>query len=482
MQDKTKLRYDIAVIGAGISGIFAALGAADRGAKVVLVDRFGAPGGNLGPGMIVGAMGYSVEKGWSEASYSLMSAWPKTVRSFFDALETALDDGPRNYGILSSAISRVLFQLFRERGIDLVLSAYAGDPMMSGSEVTGVFVETKSGRLGVEADVVIDATGDADIAMRAGAPVRTGSTVEECDSPNLEPGFKNPKYRYWNDTQIYFLIANADIQKYDEFRNQKYNLTDSQQQWTKSVLEDGAYRRPHVHWDDAMVPNLKAGWDSGEFRVVEELRNNLYAQFSNWFEQVEPGLAGGRAGVSGDFDTGDYRDVTLIEGATRCIAFDGVKYFSKNVPGFEHAYILTSPGFIGSRGGRFIEGDYVVTARESFDGLQIPDVMYVSGTELHRGGNERGYDMPYRMLLPKGVENLLVTARGASFHRRGHDPSTRARFNLMGLGLASGVAAALSIRQSVQPRKLDIHSLQQELHQEGFYLGDETRLESLNLK
>ena len=89
--------------------------------------------------------------------------------------------------------------------------------------------------------------------------------------------------------------------------------------------------------------------------------------------------------------------------------------------------------------------------------------------------------MPYRMLLPGTIEGLLVTGRGASFHRRGHDPSVRARGTMMALGLAAGIAAALSAKADLAPRELDVKTLQHTLLSEGCYLGDDARLTELGL-
>lgn len=85
------------------------------------------------------------------------------------------------------------------------------------------------------------------------------------------------------------------------------------------------------------------------------------------------------------------------------------------------------------------------------------------------------------MIVPRKVDGLLVTARGASWVRRGHDPSFRGRRQMMSFGQATGIAAALACKQDVAPRHLDLKALQHALLAEGFYLGDAKRLAELGL-
>ena len=351
---------------------------------------------------------------------------------------------------------------------------------MEGGRICGLYVETKSGRIAIRSNIVIDATGDADIARRAGAPFRRGSSAKECDSPNVQAAFKLSEYKTWNDAQIYFFVADVDIEAYDGFRKRECSLTEEQKQWADEHL-----KQPPVfyslNWDDALIPILKKGWESGEFKAVRKLRDKVYVHFDNWFEPVGSGIAGGRARVDGEYDTGDFRDISMAEAAVRCMAFDGVRFLRKNVPGFENAYMLSSSPFLGARGGPFIEGEYILKPSESLAGLTAPDTLFVNGVEVYSGTTKKGHDMPYRMLLPRNMDGLLVTGRGASFHRRGHEPGTRARGSMMGLGLAAGIAAALSAKAGLTPREMDIKTLQHTLLSEGFHLGDDSRLAELGL-
>ncbi|MDP6110640.1 MAG: FAD-dependent oxidoreductase, partial [Planctomycetota bacterium] len=182
---------DVVVAGSGISGLFASLAAARHGARVVLVDRMGMPGGNIGPGRIVGyGIGGSILSTQHERRYT------GVVAEFIERLNKDLDDVPYTYSTMSHGVSRVAANMFEEEGVELVLSAYAADPIMDGDRACGLFVESKSGRIAIKAKVVIDATGDADTAARAGAPVRRRVTVEEISQDNVSA---HPDHQHWND-------------------------------------------------------------------------------------------------------------------------------------------------------------------------------------------------------------------------------------------------------------------------------------------
>ena len=463
---------DVAIAGAGIAGSFAALGAAKEGAKVVLIDRMGTVGGNIGSaGYILGA---TCERG--AGPWMVGGRYPGMVEQFMKRHEANLNGQPRHYGVMSHSASHVLMEMMDELGVTLMLSAYASDPIMDGHRVAGLFVETKSGRVAVKAKVVIDDTGDASVAERAGAPVRHFCSAEEIDSPNLQPGFHDKRFKGMNDTNLYFVMGGVDFDTYNEFRNRRAKLTNAEKAWARKVLSPDDFA-----WRGAMIPILRSAWLSGKFRVKRQIRGTVCVAFTNWFHNLPEGLTAVHTGAYGEWDSGDWRDVTAVEAGQRRIGYEGIRYFQKHVPGFERVHIITSSQFMGARGGPFIDAEHVLTPQETWRAAQFPDTMYVATMELHRGAKKPGHDMPYRMLLPKGVEGLFVTGRGAGFLRRGHDPSTRARRSMYGLGYATGLAAAKAVKDGVQPRDIDVKAFQRKLLKEGFHLGTPSRLKRLGL-
>jgi len=160
----------------------------------------------------------------------------------------------------------------------------------------------------------------------------------------------------------------------------------------------------------------------------------------------------------------------------------GSVFFRKHVPGFERASLVATASFLGARGGPHIEGEFVLTPQDSFAGLDHPDTLYRCYVETMRKGSASGHDVPYGMMVPKKIDGLLVAGRGASWLRRGHDPSFRSRRNMMRFGEAAGRAAAQAVHDGVRPRCLDVRKLQRTLFHNGFGFGDARRLVELGLQ
>jgi ribulose 1,5-bisphosphate synthetase/thiazole synthase len=166
---------DVVVAGGGLSGMIAAIAAARNGAQTVLIERFESLGGISGPGVNIGGgmQGVGPVKIDPREDYPKIWVYPE-IAGITRALTQRLDQLKmtyRNYTEQSGAISYVVTKMVQESGVKLLLSTYVADPIMEGETVKGLFVENKSGCRAVKAKVVIDATGEADVARRAGAPV-----------------------------------------------------------------------------------------------------------------------------------------------------------------------------------------------------------------------------------------------------------------------------------------------------------------------
>ena len=158
---------DVAVVGGGLSGMFAAIAAGRQGVRTLVLDRFGSLGGNLGPAMIVGG---SVA---GEAPVTLpggLQGIPKEVNDEMEALRT---ESGHKYADIPNIISHLAAQKALAAGVEILVPVWVGDPIVEAQRVTGLFVEGKSGRVAVKAKVVIDASADADVCRRAGVPVIT---------------------------------------------------------------------------------------------------------------------------------------------------------------------------------------------------------------------------------------------------------------------------------------------------------------------
>jgi ribulose 1,5-bisphosphate synthetase/thiazole synthase len=429
---------DVVVAGGGFSGIAAALAAARQGAKTVLIERQGTVGGSFGPGMhfqraflqddpsnyIKGAP-YDYVKG------EVTAMTKEFAENFF-----ALHAGRKSCSLADSKLcSYMTLKMLKEAGVDLMLCCYACDAIMEGNKVCGVFVENKSGRQAVRAKVVIDATGEADICRRAGAPIlQPKESYYEYD-PHAPTGIG-----------IWAMVAGIDSERLD---NSKV-LEISWKQDIDSLAEvtcDGLRRL-------APDPSLRA----------------IKVQLIRPHPKV---------------DAGDARHISALEVGIRNYCIDFVEKCRKHVPGCENAYLLYIAPYLCARGGPCIKGEYTLTMSECYAGKMFDDVIYVYG-EAHALRWQakqkvpfKWTDVPYRVMIPEKVDGVIAVGRSASCI-----PDTLLRIceSVIYMGQAGGTAAAMCVQSGVEPRDLNVKELQKRLLAEGFYLGDEKRLTELEIK
>ena len=464
---------DVIVAGAGVAGVFAALAAARRGKKTLLIDRFGSPGGNIGPGMIAGGSlsGFPVP-------HMLHGPFMGIPKEFIER-HAILGGGsvppyrkshyPRDIQIAT----RVLFEMLREAEVSLMLSTYICDPIVKDGRVCGVFMESKSGRRAAMAEVVIDATGEADLSRRAGAPVimpDPASNKIDAHSPS--------------GSGIYYVIGNVNWPAYEEFTRNVPPPTKAEKEWVEKEL----YRSPPDH----LTPILKKASDTGTFEVMRDIAGLGKIGFPSiaGILSRDEGLAGGMLNLKrpwispetqGKVDAGDGEQMSRLEADLRMYIYDMALFWKNCIPGFENSYLAFVSPFFGTRGGPCVEGDYVMTREDLESGRRFPDVMYifdhvgdVEGSSYHG----QWTDLPYRAMLPKGLEGILAVGRCASCRP---DTLLRSRAMVMHMGEVGGTAASLSIDQKAAPRQLDIRTLQSAMLDQGYFLGDRARLRELGL-
>ncbi|MAG37240.1 MAG: hypothetical protein CL878_13480 [Dehalococcoidia bacterium] len=472
-QKEVPIAYDVdvAVVGAGIGGLFAALAAGKQGAKTLLLDRFGSLGGNIGPAMIVlGSL-------YGEADGTLVGGLAGLSKELIDRLEELRGVPAHNFPDETSIVSYLGIEMAEEYGVELLLSVWAADPIIEDGRMTGLFVEGKSGRVAVQAKVVVDATADVDIARRAGVPIIAATPPDPSLAPLVRPPLLEPEYRVWNDTGLFYLVANIDFDAYQAFADSRVTLGEGDREWLRG-RNPGGFPQP-------LLPLLRQAWESGEYRHMQDLEPTVHMASRGTHIHYGNGLAGNHVTVRGEIRREDMEQHSRLEAALRKHIFETVQFYRRHVPGFEQAYLLCVAPYFGARGGPCIEGEHTLTVQEAYTGRKFDDVMFRNiheGLPMH-GGEPSGHDVPYRMIQPKGLDGLLVTGRGAAYIRRGHDPTgMRSRPSIMMLGEATGIAAALAARAGATPKTLDVRQLQQALLRQGFHLGDDARLAELSLR
>ena len=480
---------DVVVAGSGLSGSFAALSAARHGAKTMVIDRFGALGGNIGPGTIIGG---SISDGAIVVSEGTLGSGNDPVYTEFMSRvgwdpEVAVVPGG-GYLMQTTMISHVLLQMMEEAKVELMLSSYVSDVIVEDGRVAGLFVENKSGRQAVRARVVIDATGDASVADRAGAAIIRQVTVERLrrNVPHLR------HIPLWNELGVYVTVSGIDWDKYQEFLDSFEGLTEEDQRWLDDNYTYSKLPKP-------LVPLARQGAERGEYQIPQPMvgLDDVMLTWTGKFlsERLGEDSIGNRVLAIGAIDTGNAAQITTVETRIRAFIFESTEWLNKYVPGYEKAYVKHISPYLGARGGPCIEGAYTLTPDVvSTEGSCEPfdDVIYMVGWKGAEDEAQKGEDatprigsadIPYRILVPKELDGLLATGRCAAYLRRGARsiPPLRGRTSMIAMGCAAGTAAALAAKNNVVPRNLDVKLLQRTLLADGCYLGNAARLKELGL-
>ena len=430
---------DVVVVGGGPGGIGAALTAARSGADTVLIERYEHLGGmgtgglvtiipNLsdfsGKQQIAGisqewvdrlerreACDYPKKEHWGSDDKKLVAYYED--RSFFNVREKTVI-----YSVhIDAEISKCILQdMVEEAGVKTYLHSWGTEPVMDGNTVKGVIFESKSGRQAVLAKVVIDSTGDGDLLPYSGA---------DFDS-DIDPTLRisNLSFSYW--------IANVDLKKYQDYKNSHSRELAEQM---REVRKRGGH----------------AGFITSNLKDQEDLVW-VFPRYAN-SSQV------------------DVEELTRVEFIGRKEMLTSHDYYKKNVPGFEHSYIVLTNPQLGTRGCRRVIGEYVVTEKDLNTKQPFEDTIAIF-PDVDRGRDSLKYPvtyMPYRCMIPRKANNLLVACRAFS-----SDQIANNFFNLIphciALGEAAGIAAAQSISSGVDLRKIDIRALQAGLKKQGAIL------------
>ena len=386
---------EVLVVGGGLAGVAAAVTAARMGADVLLVERAGALGGMATTGLVPPAFRRELTRG--------------IVEEFCARLDEA---GGETENRNPEIMKHVLLEMVRESGARLMLYTLAVDAIARDGEIEGIIVESKSGAQAILADIVIDCSGDADIAAAAGAPFEIGRGRDQ-------------------ETQTHtlvFLLGNVDTRRLMPVRMdipEYVKLAREAGEW-KSRFAGGAAIGPVV---------------VGEHGVVNVNSINI----------------GGVSGLKVEDLT--YSHVTAHREAVLLVDF-----YRKYVPGCENCYLLSTAQFIGVRESRRIIGEYQLTGEDCLAGAEFDDGIargyYPIDIHAPDGSGDaagarlgRPYEIPYRCLVPKEVENLLVAGRPISADHVAHG-SLRVMGTTMPLGEAAGCAAALCLQRGETPREL----------------------------
>ncbi len=416
--------YDVLVIGGGNAGCAAALAAARRGARVLLIERYGFLGGTataamVGPWMtfhsgkerIVGGIAQEiverlVRRGASPGHIADSSDYVPTITPFDPEIHKAL-----------------LFEMMREAKVDLLLHAWFLAAIMDGETIAGVTVATVGGGRTYNARIVIDATADAYVAAAAGVPTQQGD----------ERGRVQP-------ASLMFRLSHVDLTK-----TATYVRMHADQMRTS--LKAHERTAPAL----SAVAGLYDLWDEARRDGIVDVPRELVSFFvSPYPDEVTVNMT-----RVTNIDPLDPDDLTRAEVESRLQVVQLLRFFRERVPGFEHARIAATGTQVGIRESRRIVGRYTLTAEDVLQGRHFDDAVARSaypidihnptgsGTTTHRLAPGASYEIPYRCLVPVNREQLLVAGRCISTTHEAL-ASTRLTPTVMTLGQAAGTAAVLA--------------------------------------
>ena len=447
---------DVVVVGGGPAGLGAAIAAADAGARVVLVERYGFFGGNATAALVMPLMSFFTDKGTRKESSSI-SLLPS-------------DHGPGEavvHGVLRRLLERLVaaggavapslatgfvvpfdpewlkliaLELLDEAGVEFLFHSFASG-VLPGNE--GVVLETKAGPLVMRAKVIIDCTGDGDVAAAAGAPYEVGRF----------DGLVQPM-------TLMFRVA--------EFRRAAFNayVRENPKEW----------RGVHGLW--ALV---RRATEAGELDLPRE--DMLFFATPHESEvSVNSTRVTRVLGV-------DVWDLSYAEWCSRRQMRQIAAFLRRYVPGFEDSYVVQSGVQVGVRETRRILGEYQLNVEDVLGARKFDDAIARgaypvdihnpkgSGTLLKRLPPGEAYDIPLRCLLPKNTERLIVAGRCISGTHEAHS-SYRVMAIVMATGQAAGVCAALATRKGTTPRRVNVKEIQRELLRQGASLRPELVVEA----
>ncbi|MFW5437310.1 FAD-dependent oxidoreductase [Paenibacillus apiarius] len=447
-----RLKYDVVVMGGGISGAMAAVAASSLGAKTLIVESHGFLGGTLtangvGPMMTFHAGEKLAIQGFTDQLIERLKKQGKSPGHIFDTVGFTYSVTPFD----AEAMKHELELMVTESGGEILYHTMLAGVKTESGRIVSITVCNKSGLSDIGASVFIDGTGDGDLSVGAGAEFTKG---RESDGAMQPMTLKMKMY-------------NVDIPKV--------------KQYIHAHPEDF----PLYQGDTSIIekaPRLSVGGFDSLFKLAKE-RGEISIQRENvlFFETNNPGeVIMNTTRILGHDPTDAFSlSKAEMEGRKQCRELE--LFVRKYIPGFEHAVVESTGPSIGVRGSRQIKGVYTLTAEDLLEQRMFEDTIAHSGypIDIHSPDGEGTkhqklewggmYSIPYSCMITDSVQNLIVIGRciSATFEAQAAmrtTPTTGA------IGHAGGVAAAVAAKNGIRVQDVDIKEVQSVLKAQGAYL------------
>lgn len=422
---------DVLVAGGGPAGIGAALSAARSGAKVLIIEQFNCLGG---VGTAGGHFEMSLYNAWDSEErvlggipYEIGTALVKAGKGNI-AREELFYDGEAMKFLLDNKMS--------EAGVEVLYHTFFCDVLLDDGKAAGVIIENKTGRQAIHAKRLIDCTGDGDVAAKAGVPFCQGRKQDGLCQP----------------VTMMFTLEGVD--------------------WPKVC----AWRTDYF---------MKDAWKKAQ---AEGIMEPIQSQIMGWIHTDSlPTQVGVNMTHITHIDSTKAEDLAKATIEGRRQAHHLAEVLRKVVPGMENSYLVSTAPTIGLRESRRIHGEITLTREDILNSRTWEDAVCYGSffIDIHNPAGpgmseqqlypDKGfkYQIPYRMMVPQGIENLLVAGRCASMDHEALG-SVRMMLTAMALGEAAGTASALSIAINATPREIPVELLQNQLRKQGVLLDEES--------
>ena len=444
---------DVLIAGAGPAGVCDAIAAARRGVRVILAEQGGFCGGMAtrglvgpfmtcydakGENMIIRGLFEEIVVRMVEKGFAIHPSEVRTGTAFTSWIKVGHDHVTP---FEAEGLKLVLDEMLTEAGVTMLYHTSFTEPVLSENRIVGGIFHSKSGFERIDCKVFIDCTGDGDVAARAGVEFEMG---------NEELGIIQPATMFFHICNVDTDAVEADIQaNLDNFyrkdgvnyRSLHWRVSEAREagDWTLDRVSIGLFRMPQ-----------KDEWCINTSRIMK-------------------------------IDSTDNRSLTYAEIEGRKQADEIMRFFRKYVPGCENAKLKSTASHVGIRESRHIKGDYRLTAEDLLSATVPSDSILIAANSVDVHGrfgpksNEYipidgdYYGVPYRCLLPKGVEQLLVAGRCLSADSTAAG-AVRVMPPCMAMGQAAGTAAALAVKNNVTVRECNITELREALISDGVCL------------
>lgn len=403
---------DLAVAGGGPAGVSAAIAAGRLGLDVTLIERYGFLGGMATAGYVFPFMTW-----YAGVRPIIRGIWEEMIvrlQRSRHGFKQSTHLGMRHFCFDAESLKQIWLDMCLEAGVKLRLHTWVSDVLLEGAHISGIVTHSKTGREVVRVKMVIDGTGDGDVAARAGAPFELGRSAD---------GLMQPM-------SLHFRVAGVDMRRMP----------------TREEIN-------HLYARAKMAGQ------------ITNPRENLL-----WFDTSYPDQVHFNATRVVAVDGTNRDDLTAAEIEGRRQVQEILGWITGAVPGFEQAYLLATAPQVGVRESRRIMGEHLITEQELLDLTKFHDAIALGAypVDIH---NPAGigtimkhlpygdyYSIPYRALIPCKIQNLLVAGRPISATHEAH-AAVRIQAIASATGQAAGTAAALALQgdgctRSVHPDTL----------------------------